>query len=218
MLDGNRSSYWEQGEGGSGTASYRSYAAAGVNPDASLTITKPAGTIDGDMMICFLSADGTLNLTLLSGWTAIDSADANGIKSWSLYKEASSEGADYTWVFSGSNNIAGHIISISKDSGTWAAPTGANLHSIAIASSTSITSSSVTATDNSILLIGSGHDGGDGDITTPPADMTLCSIQDPGDVSQVAYYESRSAGAVTKTVDWGANDALTCGAVVVGLQ
>jgi len=200
------------------TASYRSYASNAGSDVDTLTINKPTGTVNGDMMITILTADGNITVSSApSGWTLTDYVYANGIAGWTYYREADGEGASYQWDFSASNNLAGCVVTCEKSGGSWVAPDGANLHSTATADDASlITTNSVTATDDSILICGFGHDDGKDTVDSPPADMTLVTLTDPGSVSQVVYYESRSSGAVTKSITWPGTDGLTAMALILG--
>ncbi len=70
-------------------------------------VTKPTGTVDGDLLIVFVGSNArteTVN-SVPSGWTLIvsdDSAAANNAILYTYYKIASSEGASWTWGWTGS--------------------------------------------------------------------------------------------------------------------
>ena len=205
---------------GSDTVSFRSYD-ANDNGGAATTVvvTKPSGTVEGDIMIAFITADIDNTITPPDGWAQIDTAlYTTTLESWAYYKIAgASEGADYTWTGT-SDNLIGHILTFSKTGGTWADPSGAGLHSSATANAAEITTGSVTALAGSFLVCGFSNEGS-GTVSTPPADMTLTeTIAMVAALSQAVYYESRSAGAVTKTITWAASEQLSAIAVVVGLQ
>ena len=85
----------------------------------SLTITKPAGLVVGDLMVCSLSQfDATADtITTLSGWTLIQNeAFTNGVVN-AQYKIATSgdvAASNFTWTFSGNTQyISGSIMRIS---------------------------------------------------------------------------------------------------------
>ncbi len=70
----------------------------------SMTINKPTGTVDGDLMIAYFSGAVTGNtMTTLAGWTAISQLNTND-QSHFFYKIASSEGSNYTWTHWNANN------------------------------------------------------------------------------------------------------------------
>ena len=87
------------------------FATTGVN---SLTINKPTGTVNGDVMIAAIGIrPNTASITAPSGWTLIKRTDQSGgtASSQALYWKAagSSEPSNYTWTFSSSTGSAGGI-------------------------------------------------------------------------------------------------------------
>jgi len=74
-----------------------------------ITLTKPAGTVDNDIMFVQLRADYNIPNSIPSGWKKIAN-NTDGSYAVSLYyKVASSEGANYTFGFSLSQQIYGCI-------------------------------------------------------------------------------------------------------------
>jgi hypothetical protein len=81
---------------------YRANASAGGGTGTNLTINKPTGTVDNDIMVAALLNDlsGTA-WTLPSGWAWIKQSQANGNSNeWGslAWKRASSEGASYVFT------------------------------------------------------------------------------------------------------------------------
>lgn len=82
---------------------------------SSLTITKPAGVVDGDAMVAFIVLSGDKNIdTYPTGWTRID-AEATGsttadCRHACFFRIADTEGASYQWVFTGGADCAGAIL------------------------------------------------------------------------------------------------------------
>ena len=82
---------------------FRAAASAYDNSANALTISKPAGTADGDILLCLLKPtdQDELNIpaiTTLSGWTLIATHTNEKGHRWSIFwKRASSEPALYTW-------------------------------------------------------------------------------------------------------------------------
>lgn len=76
-----------------------------------LVLSKPSGTVDGDLLIAFISGSQPADSTP-SGWTQelVDVSTRN----WSIYsKIASSEGASWTWGITDSNGeVGGGVIRI----------------------------------------------------------------------------------------------------------
>lgn len=92
---------------------FRSAASSSGNV-TDLIITKPAGVIDGDVMVAAIGIDGGSGVAITSvptGWSLVRRTD-NGtdVGLAVYYKVASSEGADYTWVFDIRAKHAGGIV------------------------------------------------------------------------------------------------------------
>jgi hypothetical protein len=144
---------------------FRSSATAKYAAVTNITVTKPAGTVDGDMLIAFLSVGGASIPTIgaPSGWTlhtTYTDVTASGftVRNHIYFKLAASEGANWQWTFTVSNAECSVL-----------AFTGADL-TTPIPSAPSYTSSIGTTTtfptvttprDNS-LVIAYGQDWGDG--------------------------------------------------------
>lgn len=74
--------------------------------NTNITINKPTGTVENDLMVVLLVAGNTTNTFSLSGWTSILTNAGTTI----LYRVAgASEGASYTFVQSASNTSQGVI-------------------------------------------------------------------------------------------------------------
>ena len=78
---------------------FQSESHATVLVDATV-VTKPTGTVDGDLLIVVLgSRSGTID-SVPSGWALVDSQDTapgSNIIAYAYWKVASSEGTDWTW-------------------------------------------------------------------------------------------------------------------------
>jgi hypothetical protein len=102
-------------------AVYRSTATA-VSPAGtnvtSLTINKPAGTVDDDYMVALISTNNTTT-TAPSGWTLLEgpTTDGSGLSTYLYQKKAASEGTDYTWTFANAGGKTGSISSFSNSTG-----------------------------------------------------------------------------------------------------
>jgi hypothetical protein len=89
----------------------RSYADARVTSgNASITVNKPSGTLNGDIMVLFFATNGTGTITPPSGWTNRTSL-TNGNYKYHVYtKTAASEGASYTFTFASTITSTSAII------------------------------------------------------------------------------------------------------------
>ena len=82
----------------------------------SISLTKPTGTVDGDLLVTVICCSGTAAPSSVpSGWTLIRSNDSGGSGTQasihSYYKVASSEGSSYSWTSSG-NPSGGMVLRI----------------------------------------------------------------------------------------------------------
>lgn len=97
-------------------STYKSIANTGDTSASTIVISKPSGTVDGDLLVCMIgwSTGSSYTLTTLSGWTLIrtDSLTSGTLNLASYYKIASSEGSSYTWSFSGAVESAGSIVRV----------------------------------------------------------------------------------------------------------
>jgi len=76
-----------------------------------LVINKPAGTINGDLMIAFMAGNSATTWTGDTGWTEIADQGSNSPSTRIAYKVAgSSEGASYTFTNANSGGLSGSIL------------------------------------------------------------------------------------------------------------
>ena len=199
--------------GGSETISFR---AQDSNTAASeeVTVTRPTGTTDGDILVAMVINDSTGEVTADTGtWTEISNV-GTGMNMSIFYKEASSEPASHTFTTNGAADATAIVAAFSKTGGTWDLQDNANSN---LASGNSLTTGSVTATDNSMLICAWSNDDNEA-VSSPPSGMTLIANQNGGSVSVDGYYESRSSGAVTKSLTYsGGGEELRSIAIVLDL-
>lgn len=184
--------------GGSNTISYGSYASAQNLTTADLVINKPANTAEGDLLIAVIVQDTgtTPTVTLPDGWTLLHDLDAASSLTTVAYKVAgASEGDSYTFTNTDTYK-AGIVSRFTKSGGTW----DIEASSEATASG-DVTTGSVTATNNSMLILCFGSDDAGTFTSGYPADMTLIKQESPGSAEAAMWYEARSAGAVQKVID-----------------
>lgn len=103
------------------TVAYRSTATA-TNPTGSdaiaVTVAKPAGTIDGDLMVAVTHGYTPDTFTAPAGWTLLGVRDdSTGLRSRAYYRVADNEGADYTWTFQPGAGGGAIGVSVSSFSG-----------------------------------------------------------------------------------------------------
>lgn len=163
------------------------------------TVTKPTGTLDGDVMVAIVYInDSTATITPPANWTLIDTINTTiSGKMSTYYKVASSEGANYQWDFSVTNRNSAAIASFYQGlRGTIDAhgvqANGAGTNAIAPSITPTVT--------NSTLVFLCCQDTTATSTYTPPTGMT--EVLDTGGVSaiEIAYSFQESAVATgTKT-------------------
>jgi hypothetical protein len=147
----------------------------------SVTCAKPTGTVDGDIMVAFLvqvrAGSATSAPTPPSGWaqiatyqTVFDAANTLYARASVWWKRASSEGANYTWTFTETNNNQAVIASYS---GCIASGNPVDVSSGNSASSgNTATATGVTTTVADTRLIYTGNNWEALGNLTPPTGMT----------------------------------------------
>lgn len=177
--------------------SFRSSATANTATASSLTITKPTGTVDGDVMIAIINAnDSATTITPPTGWTlirSITSGDTISANISTYYKAASSEGADYQFSFSASVRAAGAISTFIGVRTTDVIDVENGRTTI---SNTNKISPDITTTeDNTMLVFLTAADSGTTINHTPPIGMIEAA--DSGSVSgcEIAYFSKATSGA-----------------------
>src|SRR5689334_18499080 len=77
----------------------------GIAQGASAVVPKPAGTVDGDFILAFISVGNNNTITAPAGWTELslttNFAGAT-LQNRIYWKVASSEPASWTWTFTSS--------------------------------------------------------------------------------------------------------------------
>lgn len=92
---------------------FRATAQSTVATGTSIVVTKPTGTVDNDVMVAVLYRETNAAITQPGGWTLVCTADnigtaiPNEMQMW--VKRAASEGANYTWSWTGSEFKQGNI-------------------------------------------------------------------------------------------------------------
>lgn len=79
-----------------------------------LTITKPTGVVDNDLLVAIIYGGGLAEINSVpSGWTLIQQqTTSNALELSTYYKVASSEGASWQWGFDASGQVAGVVLRI----------------------------------------------------------------------------------------------------------
>jgi hypothetical protein len=78
---------------------FRSKATGGNATAANVTVSVPAGVVDNDILLFFLSKDATGAVTWPAGWNILVEGTANTFYGGIGWRRASGEPANYTWTF-----------------------------------------------------------------------------------------------------------------------
>lgn len=153
---------------------FRAGASAGApSGTLSLTINKPSGTVEGDVMIASIAVrPDTAAITAPADWALVrrvDNANPNANSLAVYYKVAgASEPADYTWTFSTSTGSAGGIQSfLGADQGN---PISVENGQNTASGLTHATPSVITTVNNTMLV--TSHAFTSSATWTPPGGMT----------------------------------------------
>ena len=183
------------------TIAFVNYTSATAGATGVLTISTPTDTAEGDILIASVVAD-IVGAVSSPNWDTVVTVNTDGdITTAMLYKVAgSSEPASYDFTMTGASYPSGVIMTFEKGAGDddWDIATASSNTEI---SANTITTTSVTATDNSTLVCSFGNDDNES-VTSAPADMTGYVAMSAG-TTLAMYYEARSAGAITKSLTYG---------------
>jgi len=147
------------------------YTATNSTGATSLTVARPTGTTDDDMMFAYFWVDSTsITITPPSGWTLLNSEAVSGHKLsgyWKRYDTSDGDGPNYTFGISSSDGCA-LIVASFRGCSAVATP----LSNTASGSGTSATVYAVDAENNSVLMYAVGLQSSSVDVS-PPTDYTF---------------------------------------------
>ncbi|MCU1472277.1 PKD domain-containing protein [Amnibacterium sp.] len=188
------------GGGGGGTVTAgASSKATGSTAATAVTITKPTGLVDGDVLVANINADANPSITAPSGWTAVTGAltDSTFARVFSYYKvvtTASSEPSSYTFTLSAAEKWNGGITDFhGVDTATvWdtAAATKVSTTSVSTLAVPSVT----TVTPGAMLVGGDGVNSTTATLTAPSG-WTEAWEGDAGQDVDFGYKALPTAGA-----------------------
>ena len=185
---------------------FRAAAAAGSNGDTQVTINKPTGTVDGDILIASIYKRNAAAITPPTGWTFIRTVAQGATDDVNLYwKRASGEGTTYQWTWTGSNANRG---TISSWPGCVATGDPVDVENgQANASGLSAASPDITTTVGNAMVVFVGHTtpgAGYSDTWTPPSGMTegidTSGLTHPATVAYVLQASAGATGVKTATL------------------
>lgn len=177
-------------------------AATGANNgtgSTSLSITKPTGVAQGDVMLAAVTATGTGTVTAPAGWTVVkNTTQGTTLRQAVYYKVAgASEGASYSWGLGTSRSTSGGIIDYRGANQT--APVDAS--ATATATSGNPVAPSVTTSAAGDQVVAAISLGTATTVTEDAATTERYDVQSGSTTSQAADFSQAAAGATaTKTV------------------
>lgn len=186
---------------------FRATASNQADASTTLSITKPTGTVDNDVLVAVISiADGTLTITPPAGWTTLGDKQVFGggfRLAETFWKVAASEGSSYSFTFNSNVNNFGAIGSWSGCNTTT--PINAHGGQTNDTASTSVTAPSITTNVANTQLIMCGVENAT-DTWTPPSGYTKEVDQSQTSSAMrlamfdIANASSGATGAVVATI------------------
>lgn len=171
-----------------------------VDGATSLTITKPTNLADDDVLYAGISRDAASSgdsITAPSGWTKLASSEIdNATYTAGIYRKvivtASGEPADYTWSWSGSENVAGWIVRVTGADTTT--PEDLTPSSNTGDSNAPRCSGLTTVTGDTLILAVGGMNSKGAPNWTPPTSMTeIFDIASGGGGGAAAHVQASAA-------------------------
>lgn len=194
---------------GVGGIAFRNSASSSGLADTTITMAKPTGTADGDLMIAVIgsSSQTPTMTTAAAGWTAYSWSPVDGAtdsRLWVYWKIASSEGASWDWVMSAGGQFVWGAASYSGVNGV--APND-NSAGASNASATDHTTPTITTNVTNTMIVAVFCSDQAGAATWSSAMDERFDLQD-GQFVALALYDAAqaAAGTVSKTATASTSD------------
>lgn len=150
---------------------------ARVTGGTSISIDKPSGTTNGDIMVMFFATDGTGTITAPSGWTNRASLTSGSRKYHVYTRTAASEGSSYSFSFTTTSFTSAIIYSVAN------ATAYDSIQTATATAASTINVPTITPTGNGSLWIGGFYTAASGtpyptlhaDFTDPNFSTSLAS-------------------------------------------
>lgn len=178
--------------------------ASGATAATSVTVTRPAGLAEGDVLIAQITADSAPTISAApAGWsTVVAPLSTYGARVFVYYKVVgtATEPASYTWTLSSAQKWNAAISSYSGVDG--ADPfDGAASTSVSNTSRSSVAVPSVTTTVAGAMVVGGVGVNSGGTSVTPPTDWTEAVEATGVQTTELAHVARPTTGA-TGTATW----------------
>lgn len=161
---------------------------------SSLSIAKPTGVVEGELLVATVTAAGTGSITTPSGWTVIKNVAGTALRQVTYYKVAgASEAASYSWSLGSSRAASGGIVDYSGVNQT--VPVDATA-SASGESGNAAAPSVTTSAANDLVLVAASF--AVATTVTPDATTTeQIDVKSGSNTTAVADFAQASAGATT---------------------
>jgi PKD repeat protein len=198
--------------------------AAATTAAAEVTVPRPAGVVDGTVLIAQITADGAPTMsTAPAGWTAVlprTLALGTGARVFAyshVVTDAATEPATYTWQLSAAQKWGAGITAFAGVDPVTPFDTATSTATDTTYAATSLTVPSVsTATDGAMLIGGLGLDNTTAGVTAPTA-WTEAWESTGAQVAELAHRQTATAGP-TGPVTWTLTRATAAGGWVAALR
>jgi len=174
-----------------------------------LTLTKPTGTAEGDLMIVFTGLGENVAQTRPSGWQVLFTPPVSfTMTQLGYYKVATaSEPSSYNFTTAASQDCVGVISTFYSTAGYGEWFMGEDNGNVESSSNT-VSTGNVTSVDNSILISTFSIDGAISTVLTPPSDMTLIDGLGITGITIYTYYQLTNFETLNKTIVWDNPDEI----------
>jgi len=190
---------------------------ATITTTGTITVAKPSGVTEGDLLLAFRSASrvssDVLNFNTPSGWTITGSGEVTGVidqgnsplrAAWYWKIAGASEPSDYSFTISGGTHHTHHITIFRITGYDISVPFIEASLSPVFATRTSYNAPVVSSVNSDALILHAFNIAGDRSITTDPAYTTLVTENLLGTTNQTIRAGSRHQASPgnTSTQDW----------------
>jgi len=153
---------------------FRAVASGGGNTGSGFSVTKPAGTTDGDVLVVAIQDDGGVNWSDVpapTGWTRIiaDAGSSFDGRMHVFWKVAASEGASWTFTPTATGGSNYRYAALAYSGGTTVEASASGVGGSSTTSHTVNPPSAITPNTTFVALLGSNQSA---TTFTPPAGMT----------------------------------------------
>lgn len=199
--------------GGTSNITFRSVAQSySGTGGTTLTINKPSGTVEGDLMVAIVDINGNITFSAEpSGWTRKQLDTVSTLGTFAIYYKVAgaSEGSSYSWTWTGTQRYGGAIATFS---GSFAADPQEGAFNFQEDNTSAIVTSITTTNDNAMVIYLSGYDqAAGGTWSQATSTFTNATANDASVNVYIGYKLFPTAGA-TGSADYSVSGGASAGA------